>query len=124
MDTQTNIVCDHVDILAEARSLIPEKMEAQVQKMKEAFETAAAEMGGSAEVEVKVMYPGFKFGEGDHVVEVAKKQQLKSAVTRTTYRAAAEVMPMLLQALVFQQLTWLLVMKRFIQQMKKFLLKN
>ncbi|MFQ6387160.1 tripeptidase T [Priestia aryabhattai] len=71
--TQTNIVCDRVDILAEARSLIPEKMEAQVVKMKEAFETAAQEMGGRAEVDIKVMYPGFKFGDGDHVVEVAKK---------------------------------------------------
>ncbi|TYR82493.1 M20/M25/M40 family metallo-hydrolase [Priestia megaterium] len=71
--TQTNIVCDYVSILAEARSLIPEKMEAQVAKMKEAFETEAQEMGGRAEVDVQVMYPGFKFGEGDHVVEIAKK---------------------------------------------------
>ncbi|NNV05300.1 tripeptidase T [Geobacillus sp. C56-T2] len=71
--TQTNIVCDRVDILAEARSLVPEKMEAQVAKMKEAFETVAAEMGGRAEVEVEVMYPGFKFSDGDHVVEVAKR---------------------------------------------------
>jgi tripeptide aminopeptidase len=30
-------------------------------------------MGGRAEVDIKVMYPGFKFGDGDHVVEVAKK---------------------------------------------------
>ncbi|MER2255269.1 MAG: M20/M25/M40 family metallo-hydrolase, partial [Priestia megaterium] len=37
------------------------------------FETAAQEMGGRAEVDIKVMYPGFKFGDGDHVVEVAKK---------------------------------------------------
>jgi tripeptide aminopeptidase len=70
---QTNIVCDRVDVLAEARSLIPEKMEAQVKKMKEAFEGAATEMGGTANVEIKVMYPGFKFVEGDHVVEIAKK---------------------------------------------------
>ncbi|KMY54696.1 hypothetical protein AC623_12765 [Bacillus sp. FJAT-27231] len=69
----TNIVCDYVSILAEARSLVPEKMEAQVQKMKDAFEQTAAEMNGRAEVNVEVMYPGFKFGEGDHVVEVAKK---------------------------------------------------
>lgn len=75
--TQTNIVCDHVEILAEARSLIPEKMEAQVAKMKDAFETTAAEMGGSAEVEVTVMYPGFKYDHGDHVVEVAKKAAVK-----------------------------------------------
>jgi tripeptide aminopeptidase len=73
----TNIVCDHVEILAEARSLIPEKMESQVQKMKDAFETVAKDMGGRAEVEVKVMYPGFKFGEGDHVVQVAKKAATK-----------------------------------------------
>ncbi|RFB17092.1 M20/M25/M40 family metallo-hydrolase [Bacillus sp. HNG] len=71
--TQTNIVCDHVEILAEARSLITEKMESQVQKMKEAFESVAAEMGGRAEVETTVMYPGFKFADGDHVVEVAKR---------------------------------------------------
>ncbi|WP_186578284.1 M20/M25/M40 family metallo-hydrolase [Aquibacillus kalidii] len=70
---QTNIVCDYVEILAEARSLIPEKMEAQVQKMKEAFEDTAKQMGGSVDVEIKVMYPGFKHQEGDHVVEIAKK---------------------------------------------------
>ncbi|NMD70221.1 M20/M25/M40 family metallo-hydrolase [Bacillus sp. DNRA2] len=70
---QTNIVADRCDILAEARSLIPEKMEKQAQSMKEAFESAAREMGGSAEVTIDVMYPGFKFGAGDHVVEVARK---------------------------------------------------
>lgn len=71
--TQTNIVCDHVEILAEARSLVPEKMEEQVRKMKETFESTAEEMGGKAIVDVQVMYPGFKFDHGDHVVEVAKK---------------------------------------------------
>lgn len=75
--TQTNIVCDHVSILAEARSLLTEKMEAQVSKMKEAFESAAEEMGGRAEVDVQVMYPGFKYAEGDHVVEVARKAAAK-----------------------------------------------
>lgn len=71
--TQTNIVCDRVEILAEARSLVTEKMEAQAQKMKDAFETVAAEMGGKAEVDVLVMYPGFKYGAGDQVVEIARK---------------------------------------------------
>ncbi|MCM3122314.1 MULTISPECIES: M20/M25/M40 family metallo-hydrolase [unclassified Mesobacillus] len=75
--TQTNIVADRAEILAEARSLIPEKMEAQVAKMKEAFESAAQEMGGKAEVDIQVMYPGFKFGEGDLVVELAKKAAAK-----------------------------------------------
>lgn len=71
--TQTNIVCDRVDILAEARSLIPEKMETQVGKMKKAFEESAKALGGKADVQIDVMYPGFKHGDGDHVVEVAKK---------------------------------------------------
>ncbi|OBW52257.1 hypothetical protein A9985_07990 [Bacillus safensis] len=75
--TQTNIVCDQVDILAEARSLEPAKMEAQVAKMKEAFEKTAKEMGGSADVQIDIMYPGFKFSHGDQVVEVAKKAAAK-----------------------------------------------
>lgn len=69
---QTNIVADYVEILSEARSLIPEKMEAQVAKMKAAFENTAKELGGSAEVTVTVMYPGFKQEAGDEVVEVAR----------------------------------------------------
>ncbi|WP_085991964.1 M20/M25/M40 family metallo-hydrolase [Oceanobacillus senegalensis] len=69
---QTNIVVDHVEILAEARSLVPSKMEAQVTKMKEAFIQTAEEYGGEAEVEIKVMYPGFSQKEGDEVVEIAR----------------------------------------------------
>ncbi|WP_077358039.1 M20/M25/M40 family metallo-hydrolase [Virgibacillus halodenitrificans] len=74
---QTNIVVDHVEILAEARSLVPEKMEEQVKKMKQTFITVAEEMGGSAEVEVKVMYPGFKHQAGDQVVEIARSAAKK-----------------------------------------------
>ncbi|TFD92218.1 M20/M25/M40 family metallo-hydrolase [Jeotgalibacillus sp. R-1-5s-1] len=69
----TNIVCDRVDVLAEARSLVPEKMEAQTAKMKEAFEQAAAEMGGKADVDIQIMYPGFKFSADDEVVQIAQK---------------------------------------------------
>ncbi|WLR46338.1 M20/M25/M40 family metallo-hydrolase [Halobacillus litoralis] len=69
---KTNIVCDHVEVLAEARSLDPEKMEAQVEKMKRAFQETAEEMGGEVELDVEVMYPGFKQQAGDQVVEVAR----------------------------------------------------
>jgi tripeptide aminopeptidase len=71
--SQTNIVCDRVDIFAEARSLVPEKMKAQTNAMKQAFESAAAEMGGSADVDIELAYPGFKHKEGDKLVEVAKE---------------------------------------------------
>ncbi|RWZ60146.1 M20/M25/M40 family metallo-hydrolase [Halobacillus fulvus] len=73
---KTNIVCDHVEILAEARSLVPEKMEAQVEKMKKAFEETAKEMGGEVELDIDVMYPGFKQKAGDQVVEVARAAAL------------------------------------------------
>lgn len=73
----TNIVCDRVDILAEARSLVPEKMEKQTELMKKAFEETAQSMGGSADVSIEVMYPGFKYADGDLVVEVAKKAAAK-----------------------------------------------
>lgn len=69
----TNIVADEVYILAEARSLIPEKMEKQVESMRMAFEETAQKMGGSADINIEIMYPGFKFANGDEVVEVAKK---------------------------------------------------
>lgn len=69
---QTNIVCDYVEVLAEARSLVPGKMEDQVSKMKDAFESAAAAYGGKAEVDVQIMYPGFKQQAGDEVVEIAR----------------------------------------------------
>jgi tripeptide aminopeptidase len=70
---QTNIVADHVEILAEIRSLQPEKMEKQAQSMKETFEQTAREAGGDAEVHIQIMYPGFKQQAGDPVVEVARK---------------------------------------------------
>ncbi|GGN56692.1 MULTISPECIES: M20/M25/M40 family metallo-hydrolase [Oceanobacillus] len=70
---QTNIVADHVDIIAEARSLDKKKLDKQTAAMKEAFEHAASELGGEAEVEIKLMYPGYKQESGDQVVEVARR---------------------------------------------------
>ena len=70
---QTNIVCDHIEIHAEARSLVTEKMESQVAHMKEVFESTAQENGGHADVNAEVMYPGFKQQAGDEVVEIARQ---------------------------------------------------
>ena len=68
----TNIVCDEVSILAEARSIDETKLNAQTAHMKETFERVAQEMGARAEVEVQLMYPGFRATEEDQVVKVAK----------------------------------------------------
>lgn len=52
--------------------------------MKAAFEEALADMGGRAEVEIEVMYPGFKYQDGDQVVEIAKKAAAKIGRTSST----------------------------------------
>lgn len=101
--TQTNIVCDHVEILAEARSLIPEKMEAQVAKMKEAFESAAQEMGGKADVDVQVMYPASNSAKATLSLSLLKKQPQKSAEAQNCCTVAAEAMQTSLPALAYQQ---------------------
>lgn len=67
----TNIVCDEVKIFAEARSINPEKLTAQIDHMVTTFERVANEMGGSATSVVKRMYPGFHFDETDAVVQTA-----------------------------------------------------
>lgn len=74
---QLNVVCDEVTVLAEARSLINEKLEAQLDKMKTAFESTAEEMGARAEIEIEILYPGFKFSSEDEVVQVAQKAAAK-----------------------------------------------
>lgn len=73
---KTNIVADSCYILAEARSLDEEKMHQQVQHMKEAFLTAAAELGGSADVEVTVKYPSFYVSEESEVIKIAQQAAL------------------------------------------------
>lgn len=68
---KTNIVCDYVEVLAEARSLDPNKMEQQVDTMVKAFNDAAEQLGGKVDVETTLMYPGYRQQAGDHVVEIA-----------------------------------------------------
>src|SRR5699024_8757918 len=70
---QTNIDCDYVEVLAETRSLMTEKMEKQAKKMTDAFVSTAQQYGGDVDVDVEVMYPGYNQKDGDQVVEVAKR---------------------------------------------------
>jgi tripeptide aminopeptidase len=69
--TASNVVPERVEIIAEARSRNEIKLRAQVKHMVKAFEETAVEFGARAEVETKVLYPGFKFTESDLVVQKA-----------------------------------------------------
>ncbi|MBP3964391.1 M20/M25/M40 family metallo-hydrolase [Paenibacillus lignilyticus] len=68
----TNIVCDFVKLDAEARSIVQDKLDKQVESMRETVLAVAAEFGAKAEFESKLIYPAFNFTDGDPVVELAK----------------------------------------------------
>jgi len=71
--TSENVVCDHVEVFAEARSLIKDKLEEQIKAMTSSFHSVAEDMGGKAEVEVNHIYAGFKYREEDPLVQLVKK---------------------------------------------------
>ncbi|MGG4219767.1 tripeptidase T [Paenibacillus jamilae] len=69
----TNVVCDFVLVRAEARSIIQEKVNHQIQHMREALETTTREFGAQGEFRSEVIYPAFSFTEHDEVVQVAQR---------------------------------------------------
>lgn len=69
----TNIVCDEVTIVAEARSIQEEKLHTQLEHMQETFARVAEEMGGKAVLTTEKMYPGFHFTDEEAVVQTAVK---------------------------------------------------
>lgn len=69
----TNVVCDQVEILAEARSLSKRKLENQLKWMEQAFKEVAAESGAMADVDITNMYPSYRFSEEDTVVQHAQR---------------------------------------------------
>ncbi|PKR78922.1 hypothetical protein CEY16_03975 [Halalkalibacillus sediminis] len=73
----TNVVCEEAYLLAEARSLDPVKLDKQVEKMKKACDAVGKEMGGEFDVDVQIMYPGYKHKKGDLVVEIARSAAKK-----------------------------------------------
>lgn len=76
----TNIICDTVDIKAEARSRSPEKLEAETLHMKECFEKAAARFGGSVSFSSELMYPAFNISEDDDIIKILRKAAEKSGI--------------------------------------------
>lgn len=71
--TGTNVVCDEVTIIAEARSLFNEKLDRQTKHMVECMEMAAKKFGGRVETEVTRSYGAFNLNEEDRSISIAKK---------------------------------------------------
>lgn len=69
----TNIVMETFEMKGDARSLVTEKMEAQVAHMTEVFEKVCAEKGAKLEADIQFSYGPVNLKPGDMVLEMASK---------------------------------------------------
>ncbi len=69
----TNIVCETVDIQAEARSRNKQKLDKQTAHMKDCFEMAARKFGGTVEFNSQLEYPSFDIPEDAPIIGIMKK---------------------------------------------------
>ncbi len=70
---ETNIICDRVEIKAEARSRELSKLEAQTSHMRECFEQAAAEFGAKADFKADRLYPSFSIPGDAPIMAILEK---------------------------------------------------
>lgn len=68
---ETNIVSDKVQLIGEARSLVMEKLEKQIEAMKAACQSACQDMGASFDFRWELAYPGYKYDESHAHVKLA-----------------------------------------------------
>ncbi len=71
--TATNVVCDRVELLAEARSLYNEKLDLQTTHMKECLMNAAQKYKAEVEVDIERSYPSYKHNEKDLIIQLTKE---------------------------------------------------
>lgn len=70
---ETNIVCDRVELFAEARSHVQLKLDQQLQRMQAALEETAAEFGASVTFTAEIVYPAFSYEQQHPVVQLAQR---------------------------------------------------
>lgn len=81
---ETNIVCDKVEIKAEARSRDKLKLDSQTAHMRECFEQAATEYGGGVDFKAELEYPSF---------HIQKEAKIMSILQSAATAAGIELMP-------------------------------
>ena len=69
----TNVVCEYVELVGEARAITLSKLEAQLAAMSHAIEETAKAFGGRADIEVDIDHVGYKLEESDEVVDIVKR---------------------------------------------------
>lgn len=77
---ETNIICDKVELRAEARSRDKLKREQQTAHMKECFEKAAAEFGGSVEFKAELAYQSFNIPKTAPIIKILEKATVSAGI--------------------------------------------
>lgn len=77
----TNVVCPYVEIKAEARSLNMDKLNAQIEHMKECFEKASEKFGAEVDVQSELSYKNYVINEDDEILEIIKEACDKIGIT-------------------------------------------
>lgn len=78
---KTNIVCDRVEILGEARSRNEQKLSAQMNNVHTAFTLASEKWGAKVDIEEQKIYDGFNLSEEDEVVRLAMEGLRRAGLT-------------------------------------------
>ncbi|HAI86441.1 MAG TPA: peptidase M20 [Firmicutes bacterium] len=78
----TNIVCEHVDLSGEVRSLDHPRALRLAEELAECFRKTAAAHGGSAEVSISIHYPGYRIDSDSQVA--LRVQSALSRLGRST----------------------------------------
>ena len=68
-----NVVCDKVKMEAEARSIVQHKLEAQIEAMKQACESAAAEVGTTCEFRSDIVYASYMHDDSAPIVQLTSR---------------------------------------------------
>lgn len=82
---ETNIVPDYVKLYAEARSTSLDKINHQIESMREAVESACRDYGTKFEFQSSLAYPAFHFSEDDDVVRMAKQAAKSLGLSGETF---------------------------------------
>lgn len=83
----TNVVCDYVELDAEARSIVQDKVERQIEHMREALQSAVQDCGAKCEFISEIVYPAFNFSENDEVVQLAQRAIANMGLSSRTFHS-------------------------------------
>lgn len=81
----TNIIPDHVKLHAEARSTNQDKLNQQIEEMREAVESVCKDFNTKAQFKSVIAYPSFLFADDAEVVLKAKKAAQALGLTGDTF---------------------------------------